>query len=102
MAASIPPIQAHSNVEIEDSCNNCSRCCWPTRERKVKKDNAKFIAEMQIPRDSHEVYDLTLHVTPSPVVERNEASTTSTEVSELKRSTPVPKRDPHKVLGEKK
>lgn len=33
----IPPVNAnaHSSVEIDDSCNDCCSCCWP---RRVKKD----------------------------------------------------------------
>ncbi len=37
MSGMIPPINAHSSVEIDNSCNECCGC-WP---RRVKKDFRK-------------------------------------------------------------
>lgn len=69
MAAQIPQIQAHSTVEVEDSCNDCSPCCWGRRAKKIKKDNDKFIKELEMPvRDSHDVYNFTVNVQESPEI----------------------------------
>lgn len=34
MSGMIPPVSAHSSVEIDNSCNDCCGC-WPRRVRKV-------------------------------------------------------------------
>lgn len=70
--AALPPINARSDIEIEDSCN----CCWGPRKKKERKLTpaekafADKISHADEPKDSSDVYNFNIHVDVSTPKEK--------------------------------
>lgn len=59
---------AHSSVEIDDSCNDCCSCCWP---RRIRPDPRKPEKALSAPALDISATSIKVHSASQPVITKS-------------------------------
>ena len=61
---------AHSSVEIDNSCNDCcpSACCWPRRIKYIKPQRNKTMPHLQKIQDDELATTIKVHSVSQPSI----------------------------------